>query len=80
MSRLTFTLQCAFVLFVLSQKSQGGVIYKENFESGTAPGWQLIIGGEPSFWHVTQNAPESGRFALGFVENETTGARLNVPA
>jgi hypothetical protein len=84
MKCLALTLACVAFLSVASQQSQAGVIYKENFESG-APVWEFInsgiqVGGRPlsaGLWHVTENAPASGRFALGYVENETPGSTPN---
>jgi hypothetical protein len=75
MKHLGLTLACVAALSVASQQSQAGVIYKEDFESGTAPGWYLFS--TDNFWHVTENAPASGRFALGYVENETPGPTPN---
>ena len=81
MKHLALTLTCVALLSIASQQSQAGVIYSEGFESGTAPGWglddsglnappALVVGG---LWHVTENAPASGRFALGYVHHETPG-------
>jgi hypothetical protein len=80
MKHLALTLACVTVLSVTSHESQAGVIYKEDFESGTAPGWFLsdvFDGRSDGLWHVTENAPASGRFALGYVENETPGPTPN---
>ena len=46
--------------------ANAGVIYSENFDSGTASGFTL--GG---LWHVTANFPASASYALGYVQGET---------
>jgi hypothetical protein len=80
MKHLAQTLTCVALLSIASQQSQASVIYSEDFESGTAPGWTLLPFFETrgfGLWHVTENAPASGRFALGYVENETPGPTPN---
>ncbi len=57
-------------------KSKSGtgltISYSQNFDSGSAPGFNLS-----GLWHVTQNYPSSGSYSLGFVENETASATPN---
>lgn len=60
------------VLSLASWGAHAGIIFNEDFEDGVANGWALS-----GLWHVTQNAPASGSYALGYVQNETAGPTPN---
>lgn len=60
------------LVFLISQSVHAGIILSEDFEDGIADGWSLS-----GLWKVTQNAPEDGEYALGYVQNETAGATPN---
>jgi len=67
---------------VLSTPAGAAVIYSEDFEDGIFDGAATGnavggLGGGVSLFHVTQNFPESGNRALGFVRNETPGNTPN---
>ncbi|MBN2483720.1 MAG: PEP-CTERM sorting domain-containing protein [Candidatus Omnitrophica bacterium] len=53
-------------------QAHAGTIYMEDFEDGVADGFTLN-----SLWHVTQNYPLGGSYALGFVQGETAGSTPN---
>lgn len=55
----------------LAAPASAAPVYSEDFEAG-APGFTFS-----GFWHVTQNAPSSGSFALGYVHDETPGPVAN---
>lgn len=59
---------CALALCAGIAPAMADVIYSQDFEGGT-PGWTF-----DSFWHVTANAPASGKGALGYVHDETASA------
>lgn len=62
----------ALILVGYSNESYGFTVYSETFEDGIADGFTLN-----GLWHVTQNFPASGSFALGYVQNETAGVVPN---
>lgn len=67
------TVALAAGLFLVAPAS-AVTVYSEDFETGAAPGFNFSGSG---FWHVTQNAPSSGSYALGYVHDETAGATAN---
>ena len=54
---------------VCGASASASVLYSETFEDGIANGFSLSW-----LWHVTQNYPASGNYALGFVQIETAGS------
>ena len=49
-----------------------GTQYFENFDNGTASGFDFS-----GLWHLTHNYPGSGTYSLGFVQDETSSATPN---
>jgi hypothetical protein len=56
------------LLAACAATAQAADVFTENFESGTVPNWTL-----QGLWHVTQNFPANGTYALGFTQNENSG-------
>jgi len=61
----------AVALTLSTTSAVARVIFQEDFESGVANGFTFEH--PESTWHVTENFPSSGRYALGWVRDETPG-------
>lgn len=60
--------------------AQAAVIYSQNFESGTLAGAGFTLAPNTptsNLWHVTNNFPAGGSYALGFVKDETGTSPAN---
>ncbi|MFC3712817.1 PEP-CTERM sorting domain-containing protein [Sphingoaurantiacus capsulatus] len=74
---------CLAALALSATPASAAVLYSEDFEDGIFDGATLGddlpggLGGGSSLFHVTQNAPASGSYTLGFTRDETPGNTPN---
>ena len=67
-STLARTIVASVVGLWLGGPVSASVLFSEDFEDGEADGFSL-----EELWHVTDNFPAGGTYALGYVQNESTG-------
>jgi hypothetical protein len=69
LKHLLLALTVSILLLSCGGTASAGIIYTQNFNGGTAPGFSLS-----GLWHVTSNFPFSPNFALGYVQGETSNS------